>query len=77
MKKILEWLKGLICGICFLGQLVLIIFIAEMLFEILSKNQDLGILILYFICCEFVLRMMNQPSLIRIVMSVYEKKRKD
>lgn len=71
MKKILEWLKGLICGICFLGQLVLIYEIGVMIL----KNQDLGMLILYFIGCEFILRITNQPSFIRIVLSVYEKKK--
>lgn len=70
MKRILEALKGLICLICLLGELTLFIFIAE----IVLKNQDLGMLILCFIACDFVLKIISGNSLVKICLSVLVKK---
>lgn len=61
-----------ISGLCFLGELVLFIFIAETIFQ----NQDLGMLILYFIACEFWLKMTGETSLIKIINSVLNKNQK-
>ena len=70
MKRILEALKGLICLICLLGELTLFIFIAETVL----KNQDLGMLILCFIACEFILKMFGFNSLVKTCLSLLEKK---
>ena len=70
MKRILEALKGLICLICFFGEITLFIFIAETVL----KNQDLGMSILCFITCDFVLNIISGNSLIKICLSVLVKK---
>lgn len=70
MRRILEALKGLICSICFFGELILFIFIAETVL----KNQDLGMLILCFIGCEFILKMFGYNSLVKTCLSVLVKK---
>ena len=70
MKRILEALKGLICLICLLGEMTLLIFIAE----IVLKNQDLGMLILCFIACDFVLKIISGNSLIKTCLLLWVKK---
>lgn len=70
MKRILEALKGLIYIICFLGEIILLIPILE----IVLKNQDLGMLIFCFIACEFILRIFGFDSLVKICLSVLVKK---
>lgn len=70
MKRFFEGLKNLICPICVLGEIILLIPIAE----IILKNQDLGMLILCFFACEFILKMFGFNSLVKTCLSLLEKK---
>jgi hypothetical protein len=70
MKRFFEGLKNLICLVCFLGEVILLILIAE----IILKNQGLGMLILCFIACEFILKMFGFNSLVKTCLSLLEKK---
>lgn len=69
IKWLLDSIKNLICGVCFLAELILVIVIIEKIL----KNTDLGLLILYFIGCEFVLSMFGETSLVKCILSVIKK----
>lgn len=73
MKKVLEFLKGLICLICFLGQLILTYQIGI----IILKNQNLGMLILYYLACEFILHITGETSLTKIIISTFLQGKKN
>lgn len=68
-RKVVEIIKGFIYIVCLLVQLVLVSLIVSMIL----KNMDLGFLILYFIGCEFILSILKEPSLIKIVLAAIKK----
>lgn len=70
MKRFFEGLKNLICSVFVLGEIILLIPIAQIVF----KNQDLGMLILCFIACEFILKMFGYNSLVKTCLLLLEKK---
>lgn len=73
MKRIFEFLKDLIFIVCLIGQLILIIRIAEFIL----KNQDLGMLILYYIFCDFVCSIIQGNSLTKtIFLMVFKNEQK-
>lgn len=68
-REVVEIIKQFFCIVCLLVQFVLISLIAS----IVLKNMDLGLLILYFIGCEFILSILKEPSLIKIVLAALKK----
>ncbi len=61
----IDFIKNLICGICFLVQLVLIIEIGTYI----CTHEDIGWLILIYIVCECILHIIGETSIIKMVLT--------
>lgn len=73
LKLIFEKIINIIAGLAFFAQLILIIQIGELLL----KNQELGMLILYYIGCDFICYLRTGDSLTKtIILMVFKNEQK-
>lgn len=65
----IDFIKSLICGICFLVQLILIIEIGTYI----CTHEDIGWFIVIYIACEYILHIIGETSIIKLVLAKNKK----